>query len=1007
MKKASATQIARVATLASGTILMNGFLGTTDEAEKIAANLGVGLLAIKGVAGIVSNLVPGYIAEAIKEIGTIAKHDINHDLEKAILSSYEETFKLILQDLSKDYDLREGFFERLKKLHNLEISDKTVFYDSLRDQYFPRLKRLLTDPELVSEAINKHHLLSPGNYIKQVIAKVTTHSFANLALDDKLDLQQYVTQKFAQHYPIAFSKQLKKSPEAKTVYFKMLLELGIARIDAVKQDTQSIKATIKQLKSLTAQLRIDFTDFQEKLTIRLPQDFNYAQILDKHTFFNELAILKENLAQQSIWTPELTCFKEAERPDNIFNYKTQFTDFHGRNEELSQLIDFLESEETFSWWNICGEGGSGKSRLALELCYIAREIGYDAGFYDVQAYQSENNKTLSLAYDMLMVIDYSQADNEKTKSLLKYLHNKINTEAQKGINNTTKIRILLIDRAFGEEWQHQSASFITSLYKEQALALKSLSKDEQWALVKEITTKTWANSKDKNQKPIKVKSEEQLELMKEEILIEINSSNNQGLPLFVLLISNAIAIDGKAKSWSVNNLVHNIISRLENEYWSKYAKYEHYQNEVKIMLCANTILREISHSDLKFICDELFAFSRKEKEEFLGLYSAISLKNKEYKYRGIQPDILGSYFIGKQLLTKLNLGEERDFFDLIEICRKFKSEATTWSLILFASDFIDTIDDETHETLKSSVKEIYFLKPELLFDESYAIYETRLLIQLCQISGYTHEESIKIHIPSIKKIADHPLYQADENIAYHYLIALYNLLTQLDTAHLEHIQTQVFPEMLRIFHREAFQSSQRICYLVSSAIYNFTIFVCEQPVEKHVMYIFEFLWPLEQQITEKHPTDLVIAQNLFKTMRFSLNIVIPAHDVSICYKHITQVLSRFPEDEILADEYCQILSRIIWFEQTPTEIIQEALHPYLMEVFFKFAKKIDIVYWATESSYNFMVRCNNEKDYTGALRMAELILALCKLPSKDVDKIKNLAYQTTKLFKFLQKKQLL
>ena len=55
------------------------------------------------------------------------------------------------------------------------------------------------------------------------------------------------------------------------------------------------------------------------------------------------------------------------------------------DEEMQRLHKFVNYEnENLLWWTITGNGGTGKSRLALELCYELDEQDWYAGFLTTQ-----------------------------------------------------------------------------------------------------------------------------------------------------------------------------------------------------------------------------------------------------------------------------------------------------------------------------------------------------------------------------------------------------------------------------------------------------------------------------------------------------------------------------------------------------------------------------------------------------------------------------------------------
>jgi hypothetical protein len=113
---------------------------------------------------------------------------------------------------------------------------------------------------------------------------------------------------------------------------------------------------------------------------------------------------------QLFTAPGLRPYQREVRRQGLFDYLSDVVTFHGRQNELDSLIQFCEAHVEnggWRWQAITGQGGSGKSRLALELCKRMRQQGWEAYFLDRSALNTPPPRSLaSSPVDLLLVIDY-------------------------------------------------------------------------------------------------------------------------------------------------------------------------------------------------------------------------------------------------------------------------------------------------------------------------------------------------------------------------------------------------------------------------------------------------------------------------------------------------------------------------------------------------------------------------------------------------------------------------
>jgi tetratricopeptide (TPR) repeat protein len=164
-------------------------------------------------------------------------------------------------------------------------------------------------------------------------------------------------------------------------------------------------------------------------------------------------------------------------------FSSRATSLVGRNQELDRLSAFLDSPQNFRWWLVTGAGGSGKSRLALELCRGA--TGWYGGFLS----RTETNFNWSQfkpSMKTLIVIDYVASRAQKVSDL-------ILTISRNSASFDNPVRVLLVERNKDTWWpafirdesQSETAEISVCQYDE-PLSLAELGLDAIIQLAEEV-----------------------------------------------------------------------------------------------------------------------------------------------------------------------------------------------------------------------------------------------------------------------------------------------------------------------------------------------------------------------------------------------------------------------------------------------------------------------------------------------------------------------------------------
>ena len=188
-----------------------------------------------------------------------------------------------------------------------------------------------------------------------------------------------------------------------------------------------------------------------------PKNREYSKVLDVRDEFIELLRVSSVESRQDRTLPV------KKQNINRFNYDSDLVDFYGRHEELSYLVSMCEDETVFCWSGICGEAGSGKTRLAYELCKEMEKREWQI-FWPCHAKSciTRIDRYIdSMRRDTLICFDDANTDSEIIGDIIRdYVENRCQSDC--------KLRIVLIDRS-QDESAAEFKEFLDYAYNKQQL----------------------------------------------------------------------------------------------------------------------------------------------------------------------------------------------------------------------------------------------------------------------------------------------------------------------------------------------------------------------------------------------------------------------------------------------------------------------------------------------------------------------------------------------------------
>lgn len=248
----------------------------------------------------------------------------------------------------------------------------------------------------------------------------------------------------------------------------------------------------------------------------------------------------------------------------------------GREIEYQAVLEFLNSEASFSWMQVAGVGGQGKSRMALELVLEAIEQGWDAGFIhpsDMQLYFQEF-KDWDPAKPTLIVVDYIIGYEAEIGDVLSVLADRARAES--------KVRFLIVERQrwdrgfnFSEDnddglstrrgngvadwfvrltrsFSGRSDVFKSTQHEESVVELRTLTPERLVEIVQLWTQ--YSNSI--------------VEMTDDEVKADLNRIDPKGRPLYAYFFAEALMSGYETDGWLREDLLEATLTREQAHRWA-------------------------------------------------------------------------------------------------------------------------------------------------------------------------------------------------------------------------------------------------------------------------------------------------------------------------------------------------------------------------------------------------------------------------------------------------------
>jgi hypothetical protein len=465
-----------------------------------------------------------------------------------------------------------------------------------------------------------------------------------------------------------FGEILKTDHKARHAVVLLWLEEIRADVKAVKANQNLIRQDLQKLEELINQLSRLLDTIDHHLS-----DEPFQQRLEKAVKQMQ-DVLTKPLTPQPALEPRV--YEENVPGLSRFFYGARIAPFLGREEEIKALENFLADEKRFCWWLVIGQGGLGKSRLALELC-LRNKKDWQAGFLPTCCSLDEYRNWVP-NQPTLIIADYAASHATVIGNIVRM----IKLQGDNG-RLLYPVRLLLLERRVkrfyegtefypdprNEEWfdnflgDNGSAQAATqsTWYAggQDPIELGPLDPEHTWTIIH-----TFGQGK--------VKEEE-----KGQILGELRHIDPLCRPLYAAMLGDAIGAGRSPRLWDARAILRDFLAREEKMFWTPAGVGEKEKDVLALVTMAGDIDRGSASLPRKIgeMIDPKLNFSPRR-------YRLMSPGSTNTILRPLEPDIIGELFVLEHLNSE---NPRRD--QIKTMAWVLNREKTTLFLLRVTNDF--------------------------------------------------------------------------------------------------------------------------------------------------------------------------------------------------------------------------------------------------------------------------------------------------------------------------------